>query len=259
MDIVKVENLIAGYSKNIVLEDISFRIDKPSINIIMGPNGAGKTTLIKTMIGLLKPYSGCVEIYGLNPFKETSKVRRLIGYIPQREKIMEKIPIRVLDVILMGKIVKEDWPRIISRRDITEATEISSSLGIVDLLNRQFHQLSVGQRQKVLLARALISKPKILILDEPFNGVDIPSQYSIIEYLKKLKEILETTIIIVTHDINPIIDIAENIMILNRKLISFGKIEEALNEEAILKAYGGGKLFPIEGRKYLITGDVHAR
>ncbi|MCC6019001.1 MAG: metal ABC transporter ATP-binding protein [Candidatus Verstraetearchaeota archaeon] len=259
MSIINVENLTVAYDKIMALEDVTFKIDAPSINVIIGPNGAGKTTLLKAIMGLVKPMKGRIEVLGLNPVEKSFEVRRLMGYIPQRDKVMEGIPMKVLDVILMGIATKREWPRVISKEDLEAAENTAEFLGIKDLMNKTFNQLSGGQKQKVLLARALISKPKILMLDEPFNGVDVISQYSIMEKLKELRKMNGTTILLVTHDINPMMELAENVMIINRRIIAFGRVNEALNEESLSKAYGGGRIIFAEGRCYSIIGDTHHR
>lgn len=257
--IINVENITIKYGENKALENVNFTIEKPSITIIMGPNAAGKTTLLKTLIGLTKPLSGRIEVLGIDPMRKRFDLRKLIGYIPQRDRISTNVPIKVMDVILMGLTIKKNWPRVIEARDIEKMRKIAKSFEIEDILNKNFHQLSGGQQQKVLLARTLISEPKILMLDEPFNGVDIISQSFITNKLRELHENNNTTILIATHDINPIIELAENLMILNKRVISFGKIDEVLREENLSKAYGGGKIILAEGKYYSIIGDTHTR
>jgi len=258
-EIINVQNLTVSYDKEPVIEDISFKLNEPVITVILGPNGAGKTTLLKALMGMIKPNKGSVEIFGIDPFSEPFKVRQLIGYVPQRDKIIRSIPLKVKDVILMGILTKRKWPRILLRKDIDKMKEMLEFLNLNDISDKPFGQLSGGQQQKVLLARALISEPKILILDEPFNGVDAKSQSYIIEKIKFLRHTNNITVLIVTHDINPLIDITEKLILLNKNLIAMGKPLEVLTEEMLAKTYGGGKVILIQDRCFTITGDVHAR
>jgi ABC-type Mn2+/Zn2+ transport system ATPase subunit len=258
-EIVDVQDLTVSYNKGPAIEDISFKLNEPMITVILGPNGAGKTTLLKALMGMIKPDKGSVKIFGINPFSEPFKVRQLVGYVPQRDKIIRSIPLKVKDVISMGILTKKTWPRILSKEDTDRMKKILEFLNLDDISNKPFGQLSGGQQQKVLLARALISEPKILILDEPFNGVDIKSQSYIIEKVKSLRYTNNVTVLIVTHDINPLIDIAENLILLNKNLIAIGKPLEVLTEEMLAKTYGGGKVILIQDRCFTITGDAHAK
>lgn len=236
MSIINVENLTVCYNRVIALEDVDLKVHKPSINIIIGPNGAGKTTLLKTLIGFINPIKGKVEVLGLNPFKSKVEVRKFIGYIPQMDKISNSVPVKVLDVILMGISVKKDWPRIIFKVDFEEVRNLTKFLGIEDILTKTFNKLSGGERQKVLLARALISKPKIVILDEPFNGIDIVSIQLIMEKLKELKD-KGTTILIATHYMDLLLNLVDNILVLNKRVIAFGKVKDVLEKEIVFRAY----------------------
>lgn len=258
-EIINVQNLTVSYDKEPVIEDVSFKLNEPVITVILGPNGAGKTTLLKALMGMIKPDKGSVKIFGMNPFNEPFKVRQLVGYVPQRDKITRSIPLKVKDVILMGILAKRKWPRTLLREDIDKVEKMLEFLNLSDISDKPFGQLSGGQQQKVLLVRALISEPKILILDEPFNGVDIKSQSYIIEKIKFLRHTNNITVLIVAHDINPLIDIAENLILLNKNLIAMGKPLEVLTEEMLAKTYGGGKVILIQDRCFTITGDIHAR
>ncbi len=258
-EIINVKDLTVSYDKEPVIENVTFKLNDPMITVILGPNGAGKTTLLKALMGMVKPDKGSIEIFGINPLKEPFKVRQLVGYVPQRDKIIRSIPLKVKDVILMGLLTKRKWPRILLKDDINKMNKMLELLNLDDISDKPFGQLSGGQQQKVLLARALISEPEILILDEPFNGVDIKSQSYIIEKIKSLRYTNNMTVLIVTHDINPLIDIAENLILLNKNLIAMGKPLEVLTEEILTKTYGGGKVILIQDRCFTITGDIHAR
>ncbi|MEM3832730.1 MAG: metal ABC transporter ATP-binding protein [Thermoprotei archaeon] len=259
MSIIDVKNLTASYNGEPAILDISFQLNDPSITVILGPNGAGKTTLLKALIGIIKPDHGIIRVLGFDPVNDSFRLRRFIGYVPQRDKIVRNLPLKVRDVILMGLLTKRQWPRIPSKSDVDKMYKMLELLDLNDSVDKTFGELSGGQQQKVLLARALISEPKILFLDEPFNGVDMKSQAYIIEKIKSLRYTNKITILIVTHDINPLIDIAENLIILNKSVIAIGKPLEILTEQTLSKAYGGGKVIIIQDRCYTITGDVHSR
>ncbi|MGB9728727.1 MAG: metal ABC transporter ATP-binding protein [Thermoprotei archaeon] len=259
MSVIDVKNLTVSYNEDPAILNVSFQLDDPSITVILGPNGAGKTTLLKALIGMIKPDYGVIRVLGFDPLKDTFKLRQFIGYVPQRDKIVRNIPLKVRNVILMGLLTKRQWPRISSKSDVDKMHKILELLDLTDFANKTFGELSGGQQQKVLLARALISEPKILFLDEPFNGVDIKSQAYIIEKIKSLRYTNNITVLIVTHDINPLIDIAENLIILNKSIVAIGKPLEVLTEQTLSKAYGGGKVIIVQDRCYTITGDVHSR
>ncbi|RLF45969.1 MAG: metal ABC transporter ATP-binding protein, partial [Thermoplasmata archaeon] len=190
---IEVRNVSYAYNGEIALQNVSFECED-AFMAIMGPNGSGKTTLVKLIMGLLKPAKGEIKIFGM----DAEKARHLIGYMPQRENIARHFPIRVKDIVLMGVNHKKFY----TKEDIEKAKRALEEVGLQHLWNSIFSSLSQGQQQRVMFARALAKNPKLLILDEPFNAVDLPSREKMIEVLnEKRKEGME--IVIVVHNINP--------------------------------------------------------
>lgn len=242
-----------------VLEDITFRMNLPKFVTIIGPNGAGKTTLLKTLIGLIKPTSGIIRVLGFNPVKDALKLRRYMGYVPQRERIELGIPVKVKSVVLMGILCRKKPPRIVTSRDVRQAREALSKVGLNELWDKKFSELSGGQQQRILIARALATRPRLLLLDEPLSAVDVKSQWEILETLKRLEREEKIGVILVTHDINPIIEYTDEVILLNRRIIAKGNITEVITEENLRKAYGPNIRVVKSGTIcYAITGDVHA-
>ncbi|RLF97811.1 MAG: metal ABC transporter ATP-binding protein [Thaumarchaeota archaeon] len=255
-----VEDLVVEYDGYRALEELSFKMKLPKFLTIMGPNGAGKTTLLRALIGLIKPVRGNISVLGFNPLREALKLRRLVGYVPQRERIEASVPFKVKSVVLMGRLCRRKVPRIPSKEDIKMAKEALAKVGAEDLWDKPFSRLSGGQQQRVLIARALISNPKLLLLDEPLTAIDVTSQWEILETLKKLERDEGIGIILVTHDINPVVEYTDEVMLLNRRLIAYGSLTDVLTEENLKKAYGPKvKVVAHEGICYAITGDIHVR
>lgn len=243
-----------------VLKDISFQVRQGQFTAIMGPNGAGKSTLIKILLGLLKPTSGRVEVMGIDPSEDPMRVQRMVGYMPQRDSISKNLPVRVSEVVLLGRMSRKGPLSVKTLSDIREARRALEYVGVPQIWNRPFSELSGGQQQKVLLARALAVDPQILILDEPFSAMDVPSQESIVEILNDLKRERGMTIITIVHDVNPILHHLDLLMLLNQRLVSFGPPKEVLTRENLLETYGAPvKTVTCEsGFSHPILGDTHA-
>ncbi|SKC81182.1 metal ABC transporter ATP-binding protein [Maledivibacter halophilus] len=223
---INIENLSVYYGPVCALQNINLKVKSNEILGIMGPNGGGKTTLLKTILKIIKPTEGKVSIKG-----DSS-----IGYVPQFTVFNRSFPINVLDVVLMGKLSRKiKWFQKYSFKDKKDAEELINKLGLLELKNRQIGQLSGGQLQKVLIARALITDPKILILDEPTANLDTKAKKEIHEMLKKLSE--NKTILIVTHemkDIFPYIDTAAYV----NKTLHYYENPQKLKSEIFEKTYG---------------------
>ena len=185
---------------------------------IMGPNGAGKTTLLKVLLGLIKPLHGLVRVFGFNPFKNPLEVRRITGYVPQRELIDPTLPLLVKDVVLMGRIVR-GFGRY-TEEDYKEAEKALKMVGMLDFWDEPFSHLSGGQQQRVLIARALARKPKLLLLDEPLAGVDPETSLHVAKLLRDLKD--KVTVVVVTHDQSLVKHIADVVLVLNKKPVFLG-------------------------------------
>lgn len=260
MYMVEARGLTVKYGRVIALEEVTFRVDHPSLLTILGPNAAGKTTLLRTILGFIKPFKGELRVLGLNPLKEANRVRSITGYVPQRDYVSSSVPLRVIDVVLMGLIIKEKFPRIVTHRQLELAFSALEAVGLRDLWRRRFRDLSGGQQQKVLIARALASRPKLLLLDEPMSNMDVESRFEIAEVLNCLKRNHSIGIIVVTHDVNPMIDHTDRILLLNRRVYAFGEPSEVLIEDKLREVYGAKpKVVLINGKRYVITGDVHVR
>ncbi|MDK2794848.1 MAG: zinc/manganese transport system ATP-binding protein [Archaeoglobaceae archaeon] len=214
---VKAKNLSFSYGKNFALQNLSFEIVRGEFVAVLGPNGAGKTTLLKCILGILKA-EGELEVLGCDPRRDRRILKR-ISYVPQRSSLTLDLPITVEKVLRM--YTKElDW-------------EILKELEIEDKMDFLFRELSGGFQQRVLIARALMKKPELLLLDEPFNGVDLVSQEKIVEIL----ESTNITTIMVLHNINPVLHALDRVMLLNKEIIAFGSPKDVFTKENMLKLY----------------------
>ncbi len=256
--LIDLENVTVAYDNRIALEKVTFRVEEPSFLTVIGPNGAGKTTLLRTLLGLIRPIEGRVVVLGLDVLKNWRKVRRLAGYVPQRERIDPSIPVLVRDVVLMGRVPKVNPGFGLGREDYEKAREALRKVNLEEYWDWPFSHLSGGQQQRVLIARALASEPRLLLLDEPLSGVDAASQEII---LKTLRETVDegVGVVMVTHDINPIMEVTDYLLLLNRKVIGFGKPLEQIEPDKLYSLYGRKvEIVRIGETCYVIGGDAHA-
>ncbi|MFC2152448.1 metal ABC transporter ATP-binding protein [Bacteroidota bacterium] len=210
--IAEIQSVFAGYSDEIILKDVSLDIFDDDFIGIIGPNGGGKTTLLNVILGLIKPFKGSVKFCDDLMLHRNNK----IGYLPQQNKIDKKFPITVKDVVLSGLIYGSGMLIRHSKSDNLKANETLNKIGILDLGSYAIGELSGGQIQKVLLARAIISSPRLLILDEPNTFVDNQFEGELYEILNELNK--EMAIMIVTHDVGTISSYVKTIACVNRTL-----------------------------------------
>lgn len=201
--ILEIKNLSAGYKNNIVLKNINLKVFQNDFLGIIGPNGGGKTTLVKTIVGLIKPLSG--EILFNSP-----EIKKYIGYMPQINYIDAKFPIKVNEVIESGLSFNNKLSKIEKELLINQ---IIYEVGISSIAYNPIGELSGGQLQKVMLARAMVGRPKLLILDEPSTYVDKPFESQFYEALDDLSQL--TSIILISHDIGTVLSIVKNIACIN--------------------------------------------
>lgn len=210
--ILEIKSVFAGYNGDVILKDVSLDIFDDDFIGIIGPNGGGKTTLLNVILGLIKPFKGSVSFFDDIRTERNNK----IGYLPQLNKIDKKFPITVKEVVLSGLIYGSNLLNRYSKADKQKATETLKRLGICDIRNTTIGELSGGQMQKVLLARAIVSSPRLLILDEPNTFVDNQFEGELYAILKELNN--EMAIIIVSHDIGTISTYVKTIACVNRNL-----------------------------------------
>lgn len=255
--LIEAENLAVKYPNgDLALEDVTFTTDASTFLAIIGPNGSGKTTLVKTMLGLLKPTSGSIKVLGYDAKREYKAIRRLVRYVPQRDHIEHNVPMKVKDIVLMGRLLKKPPPRFASNKDVDCARDALRRVDLEALWNQPFPELSGGQRQRVLVARALAGEGPILMLDEPMSGADHDSQVRIVEALHEYYEENQVNIIMVTHDLNPIHMVVKDVLMLNRTVMGIGHPCEIMDSELVKQVYGPtAHIVELDGHKYCITHD----
>ena len=210
MELFKVEKLTLGYENKIVLKNISFSVEEGDFIIIVGPNGSGKSTLIKGILGLINPIKGKIV---LNDLK-----RNNIGYMPQETKVDSNFPASVNEIVLSGLLNNKKFKPFYTKEDKEIVSKNLKLLHIENLKNKNFSDLSGGQRQKVLLARSLCATKKLLILDEPSNNLDYKSKIDLYNIAKKLNKEKNITVLMITHDL-------DNENLIGNKVISLGEKE----------------------------------
>jgi len=228
---VCIENLTVKYGETPAIAGVSLKVEDGDYLGIIGPNGGGKTTLLKAIIGLVPPASGEIIIYG----KKAGKTKRLLGYVPQITALDKSFPITVHEVVLTGMLNPSfTLFHKYTQSDMEKSDELLDRVGIYNLRGRMISELSGGEFQKMLIARALAVDPKLLLLDEPTASVDANSREQIFSLLNELNKSM--TIILVTHDLLAVSSYVKTLACLNGKLVYHGEAE--LNEEVVKALYG---------------------
>ena len=225
MIVLRVEDLSAGYGGPAVLEEVSFELRRGERIGVLGPNGGGKSTLFRVLLGELEPYRGSVQSDGR------------CAFVPQTERSRLDYPVTALDVALMGTLSSHPWWRPLRRHDRAFALEALARVGLADRAGEQFGELSGGQRQRVLVARALVQNAPILLLDEPFSGVDRPSADLLTALLDELAA-EGRGLLIATHDVEQA-RAWDRVLCLNRRAVAFGTPPGVLTREVLEETYGG--------------------
>lgn len=212
--VIAVKHLNFSYPHTEILKDVSFQVDSGEFLGVIGPNGGGKTTLLKLLMGFLKPDSGAIQIFGNSP----ASALQHIAYVPQNLLFDRQFPISVLELVLLGRLSQLPWYGIFSEQDRNAARSALEQVEMLEFEKYSFGSLSGGQAQRVLIARALASNPKLLLLDEPTASIDTQAQALIYSILKKLEGSI--TILMVTHDLKASIGIVSRVLCVHGGVIS---------------------------------------
>lgn len=240
-NLVEVNDVTFGYAPHKpILENVSVKIPKGRFVGLLGPSGSGKSTLLKIIIGLQKPWKGTIRFLGNNSSDSYAYSSKSIGYVPQVESIDWSFPVTVKEVIGMGIWNRSGVAPWFSKDVDVMVGVILDDLGICssEFRNRQIRELSGGEQQRVFLARALIRKPTILILDEPISGVDYNTREKIMEILRSLNHDLDMTIIMTTHDLGGIGKRLPWVICMNKRVIAEGNPLKILTKDNLLRTYG---------------------
>ena len=222
------------YIKNNILSDVSFTLNENDSLCIVGPNGGGKTTLLKLILGLIQPTKGTICIFGEKP----KYTQTMIGYTPQILNFDPLFPIRVIDIVLMGCLRKNAWSFRYNADDIIVAKKAMHDMKIESLAKKKYSELSGGQRKRVLIARALASSPKLLLLDEPTANIDMEMEAKIFKQLKKLRR--RITVLMVSHNINLVSNLVEKVLCVRKTV--------AMHSTSIIKENTAKYIFGTELR-----------
>jgi manganese/iron transport system ATP-binding protein len=221
---------------HLALHDASFHLDSGTICALVGVNGSGKSTLFKSIMGFLKPKAGRVSISGM-PVKEVLK-RNLVAYVPQAEEVDWQFPVSVWDVAMMGRYGAMNFLRIPRAADKAKVEESLKRVSMWDFRDRQIGELSGGQKKRVFLARALSQGGRVILLDEPFTGVDVKTEEEIIALLRELRR--EGCIILVsTHNLGSVPEFCDQVVLINRTVLAYGPTCDVFTEDNLTKAFGG--------------------
>ncbi len=230
---IQIDDLTVAYDYKPVLWDIDLVVPEGVLMAIVGPNGAGKSTLIKSILGIIKPIAGSVQVFGQPYKKQVDKV----AYVPQKGSVDWDFPTVALDVVMMGTYGSLGWIKRPGLKEKKRALEALEKVGMLEFKNRQISQLSGGQQQRIFLARALVQNASIYLMDEPFQGVDATTEKAIINILKELRK-QGKTLIVVHHDLQTVPEYFDWVTFLNVKGIASGPVKDIFNDDNLTKTYG---------------------
>jgi manganese/iron transport system ATP-binding protein len=232
-----VDDLSVVYANgHAALQGATFSLQGGTICALVGINGSGKSTLFKSIMGFVRPTSGAVKINGADI--KTALKNQLVAYVPQAEEVDWSFPVSVADVVMMGRYGKMNWMRIPRHVDHEVVEKSLRRVEMWDYRDRQIGELSGGQKKRVFLARALAQGGRMILLDEPFTGVDVKTEDAIIELLRELRE--EGAVILVsTHNLGAVPEFCDQVVLINRKVLAYGPTDEIFTEQNLTAAFGG--------------------
>ncbi|MFL6127748.1 MAG: metal ABC transporter ATP-binding protein [Mycobacteriales bacterium] len=240
--VLRFEQASLGYGRFRAVEQVDGTVAAGEAVAVVGPNGAGKSTLLKGVLGLVAVVAGRIEVLGRTP----ARARRDVAYVPQADTLDADFPVTAAQVVLMGRYREVGWIRRPGAVDRRVAADALAAVGLADRAGARFGTLSGGQRQRVLLARAIAQRPELLLLDEPFNGVDTVSQEALLTALADLRA-AGAAVLVSTHDLTLAQRVCDQVVLLDRRQVAFGPTESTLTPELLRAAYGG---------QALVTGGV---
>lgn len=218
------------------LSDASFRLGAGTICALVGVNGSGKSTLFKSIMGFVNPTAGSVRINGM-PVKESLK-KHLVAYVPQSEDVDWQFPVSVWDVVMMGRYGAMNFMRIPRAEDKRLCEESLRRVSMWDFRARQIGELSGGQKKRVFLARALAQGGRVILLDEPFTGVDVKTEEAIIALLHELRK-SGAIIFVSTHNLGSVPEFCDQVVLINRTVLAYGPTAEVFTAQNLAAAFGG--------------------
>lgn len=224
-------HLTVRFGDFIALDDISLVLPEGAFLALVGPNGAGKSTLVRTLLGLISPSSGQVRVLGESPGHLQG-----IGYVPQIKTFDRSFPAVALELVLTG--LRRAWVGRISSQDRSLALDALDQVGLKHLGNRALGRLSGGELQRVYLARALVRRPRLIVLDEPATGIDVLAEKDMYNLLETYRSTTKATLAMITHDLDVARYHASHVAILNRKLYGFGFPVDIMQADILARAYG---------------------
>ena len=236
---ITVRDLTVTYSSRPALLDIDLDLPEGQLCAIVGPNGAGKSTLLKSILGLIEPVTGTIQING----QPAEKARKNLGYVPQRSAVDWDFPTDVFDVVLMGTYGRLGWFKQPGSKEKEIARHALEQVGMADRSHTQISELSGGQQQRVFLARALAQQAPVTLMDEPFAGVDSSTEEKIIAVLNQMVS-EGRTVIVVHHDLETVRQIFQNVTLLSTKVVTSGPTAETMTPENLARTYGARLAIP---------------
>ena len=242
-DAISVTELTVDYDGVTAIEDVGFTVSAEKLTAIVGPNGAGKSTLIKALLGLIPTRTGSISCFGTLP----KQYRKKISYVPQRAQIDWEFPASVFDVVAMGLYSELGLLRYFSSAHKDRVQSALTDVDMADFAARQISQLSGGQQQRVFLARSIVQDAELILLDEPFGGIDSKSEAVIVDILRRQKQ-NGKSIVAVHHDLSTVKDYFDDVILLNKTVTAFGPVDDVFTKSNVEKTYGVSNLDFLTGR-----------
>jgi ABC-type Mn2+/Zn2+ transport system ATPase subunit len=233
---ISVTDATVHYDRTPALLNASIDIPFGTFSGVIGMNGAGKSTLFKLMMGLVTPETGRVTICGVDP--KTAQKRGLVAYVPQSELIDWDFPVSVRDVVMMGRLGKQDVFKTPRHEDRERVEDALAKVSMQEFADRQIGELSGGQKKRVFVARALAQGAEILLLDEPFAGLDAVSERALTQLLVSLKD-EGRTIILATHELTSLSDHCDHVALVKRTVLAYGPLEQVFTKELVSETFDG--------------------